>query len=98
MVVSAHKMLPAFSQASLVLARSGRIDTDRLDRAFAATHTTSPSGAILASPTLRACRCSCPARRSRVRPSEPWSSRSSSGNRAAYAADPTLATLHVVTG
>ncbi len=49
MVISAHKTLPAFSQASLVLARSERIDTDRLDRAFAATHTTSPSGAILAS-------------------------------------------------
>jgi arginine decarboxylase len=49
MVTSAHKMLPAFSQASLVLARSERIDADRLERAFEATHTTSPSGAILAS-------------------------------------------------
>lgn len=49
MVTSAHKMLPAFSQASLVMARSERIDADRLERAFEATHTTSPSGAILAS-------------------------------------------------
>jgi lysine decarboxylase len=49
MVTSAHKMLPAFSQASLVLARSTLIDADRLERAFEATHTTSPSGAILAS-------------------------------------------------
>ena len=49
MVTSAHKMLPAFSQASLVLARTERIDADRLERAFEATHTTSPSGAILAS-------------------------------------------------
>ncbi len=49
MITSAHKMLPAFSQASLVLARTQRIDPDRLDRAFEATHTTSPSGAILAS-------------------------------------------------
>ena len=49
MVTSAHKMLPAFSQASLVLARTDRIDADRLERAFEATQTTSPSGAILAS-------------------------------------------------
>jgi len=49
MVTSAHKMLPAFSQASLVLTRTERIDADRLERAFEATHTTSPSGAILAS-------------------------------------------------
>jgi lysine decarboxylase len=49
LVTSAHKMLPAFSQASLVLARTERIDADRLQRAFEATHTTSPSGAILAS-------------------------------------------------
>jgi lysine decarboxylase len=49
MVTSAHKMLPAFSQAALVLARTGRIDRDRLERAFEATHTTSPSAAILAS-------------------------------------------------
>ncbi len=48
-VTSAHKMLPAFSQGAIVLARSERIDPDRLDRAFDATHTTSPSAAILAS-------------------------------------------------
>ncbi len=49
MVTSAHKALPAYSQAAMVLANTGRIDVDRLDRAFEATHTTSPAGAILAS-------------------------------------------------
>jgi arginine decarboxylase len=49
MVTSAHKALPAYSQAALVLARTGRLDAARLDRAFDATHTTSPTGSILAS-------------------------------------------------
>jgi lysine decarboxylase len=53
LVTSAHKMLPAASQAALVLARTtrsgGLLDPDRLDRGFEATHTTSPNGAILAS-------------------------------------------------
>ncbi len=49
MITSAHKMLPSFSQAAIVLAQGPRIDVDRLDRAFDATHTTSPSAAILAS-------------------------------------------------
>jgi lysine decarboxylase len=49
LATSAHKGLPAFSQASLLLARTERLDPDRLDRAFEATHTTSPSAAILAS-------------------------------------------------
>ena len=49
MVVSAHKTLPAWSQAALVLARSDRIDPARLDAGVEATHTTSPAGAILAS-------------------------------------------------
>ena len=48
-VTSAHKTLPAYSQAALVLARTERLEADRLDRAFEATHTTSPAGAILAS-------------------------------------------------
>ncbi|WP_322097712.1 aminotransferase class I/II-fold pyridoxal phosphate-dependent enzyme [Nakamurella alba] len=48
MVTSAHKTLPAYSQAALVLARSGRIDPDRFERAFEAGHTTSPAGAVLA--------------------------------------------------
>jgi len=52
-VTSAHKVLPAANQAALVLARTsragGRLDPDRLTRAFDATHTTSPSGTILAS-------------------------------------------------
>jgi lysine decarboxylase len=49
MVTSAHKALPAYSQAALVLARTERIDPARLERAFEATHTTSPAGAIMAS-------------------------------------------------
>ena len=49
MVTSAHKALPAYTQGALVLARTGRLAAARLDRAFDATHTTSPAGAILAS-------------------------------------------------
>ncbi|HEY3485886.1 MAG TPA: hypothetical protein VGK49_10905, partial [Ilumatobacteraceae bacterium] len=41
--------LPAYSQAALVLARTAHLDADRLERAFDATHTTSPAGSILAS-------------------------------------------------
>jgi len=49
LVTSAHKTLPAYTQAALVLARTERIDAHRLDRAFDATATTSPSGTIAAS-------------------------------------------------
>jgi lysine decarboxylase len=49
MVTSAHKTLPAYTQGALVLARTERLDAARLERAFDATHTTSPSGAIMAS-------------------------------------------------
>jgi len=49
MVISAHKMLPAYSQAALVLAREGYLSPGRLETAFDATSTTSPAGAILAS-------------------------------------------------
>ncbi|HEY5657650.1 MAG TPA: aminotransferase class V-fold PLP-dependent enzyme [Myxococcota bacterium] len=49
LVTSAHKTLPAYTQSALVLARTERIDRDRLDRAYEATATTSPSGTILAS-------------------------------------------------
>ncbi len=49
LVTSAHKTLPAWSQAAIVLARTERIDATRLDAAVEATHTTSPAGAILAS-------------------------------------------------
>jgi arginine decarboxylase len=49
MVISAHKALPAYTQAALVLARTERLSASRLDRAFEATHTTSPTGSILAS-------------------------------------------------
>jgi lysine decarboxylase len=49
MVTSAHKALPAITQGALVLARTGRLDPARLERAFDATHTTSPAGSIMAS-------------------------------------------------
>jgi arginine decarboxylase len=49
MVTSAHKALPSYTQAALVLARTERIDAARFERAFEATHTTSPAGTILAS-------------------------------------------------
>jgi arginine decarboxylase len=44
-----HKMLTAFTQGALVAARGERLDLERLDAAFEGLHTTSPSGAILAS-------------------------------------------------
>jgi lysine decarboxylase len=53
MVTSAHKTLPSWSQAAIVLARTarsgGRLDPGRLDRGFDAGSTTSPAGAVLAS-------------------------------------------------
>lgn len=49
MVVSAHKTLPAWSQAAMLLARGEHIDPAALDAGVEATHTTSPAGAILAS-------------------------------------------------
>ena len=49
MVTSAHKTLPAWSQAALVLARTDRVDPARLNAGVEATATTSPAGAILAS-------------------------------------------------
>lgn len=49
MVTSAHKTLVGFSQAALVVARTQRLDRGRLERAFEACATTSPSGAMLAS-------------------------------------------------
>ncbi len=49
MVTSAHKTLPAWSQAALVLAHTDRLDPARLEAGVEATATTSPAGAILAS-------------------------------------------------
>jgi lysine decarboxylase len=49
MIVSAHKTLPAWSQAALVLARTDRLDPGRLDAGVEASATTSPAGAVLAS-------------------------------------------------
>ena len=54
LVTSAHKALPAYTQGAIVLARTGQLDggrlqAGRLNRAFEATHTTSPAGSIAAS-------------------------------------------------
>lgn len=49
MAISAHKTLPAYSQASVALARTERLDRNRLERAFELSNTTSPAGTILAS-------------------------------------------------
>lgn len=49
LVTSAHKAFPAWSQAAVILARSGRLDLARFDAGVEATATTSPAGAILAS-------------------------------------------------
>lgn len=49
LVFSAHKTLPAYSQGSVVLAQTDRLDRDRLERGYSATNTTSPAGSILAS-------------------------------------------------
>ena len=49
LIASAHKTLPAYSQAAIVAARTERLDAGRLDRAFDTGATTSPAGAILAS-------------------------------------------------
>jgi lysine decarboxylase len=49
LVTSAHKTLPAYTQSAYVLGNTERIDRHRLDRAFEATATTSPSGTIAAS-------------------------------------------------
>ncbi|WP_300681447.1 aminotransferase class V-fold PLP-dependent enzyme [Nocardioides sp.] len=48
-IFSAHKTLPAYSQASVVLARTERLDAGRLERAFDLSATTSPAGSLLAS-------------------------------------------------
>src|SRR5262249_26445991 len=49
MVTSAHKTWPAYSQGSVVLARTERLDAARLEAAFEASNTTSPAGSVLAS-------------------------------------------------
>jgi arginine decarboxylase len=49
MVMSAHKTLAAWTQASVIVARTERFDRDRLDRAFDACLSSSASGTILAS-------------------------------------------------
>ena len=49
MVMSAHKTLAAWTQASVIAARTDRIDRDRLERGFDACLSSSASGTILAS-------------------------------------------------
>jgi lysine decarboxylase len=48
-VTSAHKTLPAYSQASFVLVNSEFVDLSRFNKMFDSTQTTSMSGRILAS-------------------------------------------------
>jgi arginine decarboxylase len=49
LVTSSHKTLTAFTQGSLVVARTTLLDRGRLDEAFEMLHTTSPAAVILAS-------------------------------------------------
>jgi lysine decarboxylase len=49
LVTSTHKTLTAFTQGSVVVARTNLLDSGRLDEAFEMLHTTSPAAAILAS-------------------------------------------------
>jgi lysine decarboxylase len=48
-ITSVHKALPGYSAAALLLARSSLLKVERLQQSFEMTHTTSPSGAALAS-------------------------------------------------
>ena len=48
-VTSAHKTLAAFTQGAYLLARGETLDLARLEESFELLHTTSPSGALLAS-------------------------------------------------
>jgi lysine decarboxylase len=49
MVTSAHKTLASFTQGAYLFARGDLLSRPRLDEAFELLHTTSPSGALLAS-------------------------------------------------
>ncbi len=49
LITSVHKTGLGHTQGSLACARTGRLERTRLERAFDATHTTSPAGSILAS-------------------------------------------------
>lgn len=49
LVTSVHKHITGFTQSSMVLAQSARIDIERLEAAFEGLHTTSPSGGVMAS-------------------------------------------------
>jgi arginine decarboxylase len=49
LVTSVHKALTGYTQSALLVARTDRLDPDRLTRGFDATHTTSPAGQIVAS-------------------------------------------------
>jgi len=60
MVTSIHKLLPGYTQASLVCARTQRLDLARLERGFEASHSTSSAGTVLAS--IDACRALMAAR------------------------------------
>lgn len=48
-VTSIHKALPGYSASAIAVARTGLLNRARLEQGFESTHTTSPSGAPLAS-------------------------------------------------
>ena len=49
LITSVHKALPGYSASAVLLARTRLLRRDRLEQGFETTHTTSPSGAALAS-------------------------------------------------
>jgi lysine decarboxylase len=49
MVTSVHKALVGYTQSALLVARTTRLDPDKLERGFDASHTTSPAGQIVGS-------------------------------------------------
>ena len=49
LITSVHKALPGYSASALLLAQGKYLNLDRIEQSFETTHTTSPSGATLAS-------------------------------------------------
>ena len=49
LITSVHKALPGYSASALLLAQGKMLNLDRIEQSFEVTHTTSPTGAPLAS-------------------------------------------------
>ena len=49
LITSTHKALPGYSASALLIAQGEYLNLDRIEQSFETTHTTSPSGACLAS-------------------------------------------------